>query len=89
MGLAVALELGGWRVIDRDRALLVRMGALAGSLGLVTAAGAIAIHRGSALDEPRVSRRRPQRLTARTVFWTALAFGLLCLGVFYHVWIAT
>jgi hypothetical protein len=88
LALAAGLELAGWRVVDRDRALLLRLLALAGGLGLVTAAGALAISRGAPLDEDRVPRPRRQRLSTRMVVWSTLAFGLLGLGAIYELWLA-
>jgi hypothetical protein len=88
LALAVALEAFGWKVADRDRALLVRMTAVAGGLGLITAAGAMAIHRGLPLDEPRVPRPKRRRLQTRPVLWSLLATGLVGLGALYQLWLA-
>jgi hypothetical protein len=82
--LAVTLQAAGWKVLDRDRALLLRMATLAGALGLVTATSAAAISRGAPLEEDRVPRPRRQRLRTRTVVWCSLAVALLGFGAIYE-----
>jgi len=78
--LAVALEVPGWRVAERDRALLLRVVALAGGIGIVTVAGlvAAAFHR---VDAPPL-----RSLSARAIAWLALAVALLGAGAGYRVW---
>jgi hypothetical protein len=81
LALAVALQIPGWRVEPRDRALLLRLVAVAGGLGLVSTAGAIA-------GGPNDGERRPRRprLRKREVFWLAAACGLLGAGMTYRLW---
>ena len=88
VGLAVLLQVPGWQELDRERALLLRLSALAGGLGLVTTAGVLALRIGSELGKERVPRPRRRRLPVRVLAWPALAFGLLGLGAVYSAWFA-
>ncbi len=79
LGLAVALQVPGWSIEARDRALFVRLAAIAGGLGLVTTASAV----GTA--GPEVGSRR-RRMKATDILWVAAASLLLGAGVAYQVW---
>jgi hypothetical protein len=82
IALVVALEIPGWRVESRDRALLLRVVALAGGLGIVTAAATIAVeHHRPRKDGPRARRRR---VPATAVAWVGGAFLLLGAGIAYE-----
>ncbi len=78
-----ALEVPGWRVEQRDRALLLRLVALAGGLGLVTAAGAILVRHHTLGDD---KRRRRLRLRKSEVAWVAMACVLVGAGVTFQLW---
>jgi hypothetical protein len=81
--LALALEVPGWQVGQRDRALLLRLAALLGGLGILVVAAEIASSRHPALvDAPRKKRRFPIGVIA----WVVLALGLLGAGVAYGLW---
>jgi hypothetical protein len=78
LALAVALELPGWRVPQRERALLVRLMGLAGGLAVVTISSQIALG--------EASPHGVRRVRARVVGWVALALALLGAGGAYRVW---
>jgi hypothetical protein len=86
LAAAVALQLIGWRVADRDRMLLIRTVGIAGGLGLITAAGAAAIAGKAPADEDRVPRPRRSRLPARVVVVALLACILVGVGTVYELW---
>jgi hypothetical protein len=78
LALAVALELPGWHLQQRERALLVRLIGLAGGLAVVTIASQIAVGGDS--------RRAGRRARMRALGWVALALVLLGAGGAYRVW---
>ncbi len=82
LGLAIALEIPGWRATPRDRALLVRLVAVAGGLGLVTTASAIVV----ALHTRERRPARPTKLRLGGVLWLAASCILLGAGVTYRLW---
>ena len=81
-----ALEVPGWRVEQRDRALLLRLVALAGGLGLVTAAGAILVRHHTHHTLADDKRRRRRRLRRSEVAWVATACLLVGAGVTFQLW---
>src|SRR5208283_3196615 len=84
IGLAVALEVPGWRIEQRDRALLLRLVALAGGLGVVTAASAIVVGRHASPARDRGPRSR--RLQPAGALWFAVACMLIGGGATYELW---
>lgn len=86
IGLAVALEVPGWRIEQRDRALLLRLVALAGGLGLVSAASAIVVGRHASPARARGPRPRSRRLQPAGALWLAVACVLIGAGATYELW---
>jgi hypothetical protein len=80
VALALALEVPGWHAAPRDRALLLRLTAIAGGLGLVATASAIV---GA---EAVRDRRASKALRVRDVAWVAAACMLVGAGVTYELW---
>ena len=78
--IAIAVEIPGWRLPERDRALLFRVVALAGSLGALATAGVLGAVRDRS-GERESRRRSPVRLYA----WLGLAITLVGAGIGYAV----
>jgi hypothetical protein len=86
IGCAVALQVPGWHVAGRERALLVRLVAVAGGLGIMTAAGAVVVgHRPRQADGASV---RLPRMRPVSVAWVAAGCLLLGAGAAYTLWLA-
>jgi hypothetical protein len=77
LALALVLEVPGWSIVGRDRVLLARVVAVAGGLGVVGAASAIAVARHRPSHE-RARRRRRARLTVG--LWVLLACLMMTAG---------
>lgn len=86
VGLTVALEVPGWRTEQRDRALLLRLVALAGGLGLVTTASAILARYHAPLADERPAAAPRRRLRATDAAWVATACVLVGAGATYELW---
>jgi hypothetical protein len=83
---AVALEVPGWRMADRERGLLVRLVAVAGGLGIMTAAGAVVVgHRPRQREGASV---RLPRMRPASVVWVAAGCLLMGAGAAYALWLA-
>ena len=79
VSVALLLEVPGWRLVPRDRALLVRLVGIAGGLGIISVASAIAVGHHS-------RPRRARKVSLPSVFWLATACLLMGAGVAYCVW---
>jgi hypothetical protein len=82
LALAAVLEVPGWRIGQRERALLLRLIALAAGLSIVSVAATIAVTRRS----PRDAAPRQRRIPAGLVAWPTIAFALLAFGAAYGLW---
>jgi hypothetical protein len=82
--LAAGLEIPGWNIEQRDRSLLLRIVALAGGLGLLSASSAIAVGRHRVPGDG--SRQRRRRFRVNVVGWASSAFLLLGAGAAYELW---
>jgi hypothetical protein len=87
VALALAIEVPGWRLAERDRALFLRVVALAGGLGLLSAAGALAVAVHGPIGGGAAPGSRARRI--RSLAWAAGAAVLLGGGVAYEVWRGT
>lgn len=81
-GLAALLQIPGWRIGQADRALLVRLVALAGGLAILTIGGTIAVGRRG----PRDDATRRHRIPVGLVAWPTIAAVLVVAGATYEVW---
>ncbi len=79
--LGLSLQLPGWSIVDRDRSLLLRVLALAGSLALISASCAI----GVAIVRYRETKPSKKRRDA-ALLWTILAVLLGGGGAAFEVW---
>jgi len=84
VALAAAVQIPGWHAEPRERALLVRLVALAAGLGLISVASAIATGRSKAPeDEPP---RQMSHLPPGLVAWIAASCLLLGAGLAFSMW---
>ena len=77
--LALALQTVGWRAVVPERALLVRLVALASGLAVLGAATSIALTRH--MRRPPASRKTRMR---RSLVWLLVLGGLIAIGAAVH-----
>jgi hypothetical protein len=86
LGFGVLVQIPGWRLEPRDRALLIRLIGLAGSLGLVVSASAILARYHAVSDDDSGRRRRGARVKGARALWVGAAGLLFGGGIAMHLW---
>jgi hypothetical protein len=86
LGFGVLVQVPGWRIEPRDRALLIRLIGLAASLGLVVSASAILARYHAVTDDDRGRRRRGARVKGARALWVGAAGLLFGGGIAMHFW---
>lgn len=83
LALATALQIPGWRLEQRDRALLVRLVAVGGGLSVITVASGIAVGLDPVAGGDSTGVPRPIRRGA--VLWMAAACAMTGAGLVYEL----
>jgi hypothetical protein len=85
LGFGVLVQIPGWRLEPRDRALLIRLIGIAGSLGLVVSASAILARYHAVTDEDAGRRRRGAGVRGARALWVGAACLLFGGGIAMHL----